>query len=272
MNRRVLSALLGALSVCAAAVSVAAPPQYAVVDLGVDSVPGTGLLVIRQSIQSPRQDLPSSGGTNCQFGNVVNHVYVEFDSVAIGDTCAAPIGQHAAKWTFAGGQWNLTDLGTLPGSHPDIWGDYSVATDYNTAGDIVGTSQSTYSTLNIGYPYVADHGFIYNNGQWTDLIPIAGPYYFSSASGVNASREVVGSTNTISSVTGETLNRAFIYIDGKMYNLTFYLVGGPTVLLTNATGIDCQGNIGATGTPAGSVIEHHYLLIRQGPARTSCPK
>jgi probable HAF family extracellular repeat protein len=205
-------------------------------------------------------------------GIVWNEVYVEFSNFAVGATCVAPLGQHAATWTSSGGQSKLTDLGTLPGSHPDTGGDFSVATDYNTAGDIVGTSQSAYFTNNIGNPYVADHGFIYNNGQWTDLIPIAGPNYFSSASGVNASREVVGSTNTISSVTGETLNRAFIYIDGKMYNLTFYLVGGPTVLLTNATGIDCQGNIGATGTPAGSVYVHDYLLVRQGPARTSCPK
>ena len=51
---------------------------------------------------------------------------------------------------------------------------------------------------------------------------------------MNDSHEVVGGTETISNVTGELLNRAFVYIDGTMYNLTFYLVGGPKVLLTRA--------------------------------------
>lgn len=272
MNSRVCSALLGALSASAAAICVAAPPQYAVIDLGADWLAGAGLRVIRQGVQSPRQDLPSSGGTKCQFGIVRNEVFAEFDNIAVGDTCEDPIGQQAAKWTAGtNGQWTLTDLGTLPGSQPDISGNFSRAEDFNTVGDIVGTSQSAFGTNHPGSPRVADHGFIYNNGQWTDLTPIAGPNYFSSASSVNDSHEVVGSTNTISNATGETLNRAFVYINGKMYNLTFYLVGGPTVLLTSATGIDCQGNIGAVGAPAGSFSEHSYLLVRQGPPRTNCP-
>jgi hypothetical protein len=45
MNRSVFSALLGALSVSAAAISVAAPHQYAVIDLGADWIAGTGLRV-----------------------------------------------------------------------------------------------------------------------------------------------------------------------------------------------------------------------------------
>jgi hypothetical protein len=57
-----------------------------------------------------------------------------------------------------------------------------------------------------------------------------------------------------------------------MYNLTFYLVGGPTVLLSDASAIDCQGNISAIGTPAtgGSGRPHSYLLVRQGAPRTNC--
>ena len=85
------------------------------------------------------------------------------------------------------------------------------------------------------------------------------------------SREVVGWTQTISSTTGQVLQRAFIYTGDTMYNLTFYLAGGPTVLLSDAYGIDCQGNIAATGVAASGGTQHNYLLVRQGTARTSCP-
>ena len=89
---------------------------------------------------------------------------------------------------------------------------------------------------------------------------------------MNDSREVVGSTNTISSATGEVLNRAFVYIGGKMYNLTFYLVVGSTALLQDAYWIDCEGDIAAIGTPAGGRTTHSYLLVRQGTPRTNCPQ
>jgi hypothetical protein len=65
-------------------------------------------------------------------------------------------------------------------------------------------------------------------------------------------------------------NAAFIYIGGTMYNLTFYLVGGPTVLLSDAWGIDCQGNISAIGTSAAGGTPHSYLLVRQGAQRSGC--
>ena len=68
------------------------------------------------------------------------------------------------------------------------------------------------------------------------------------------------------------LNRAFLYTGGTMYNLTFYLVGGPTVLLSTAYWTDCQGNIAAIGTPAAGGTTHSYLLVRQGAARANCPK
>ncbi len=81
----------------------------------------------------------------------------------------------------------------------------------------------------------------------------------------------MGSTQTISSTNQSVLQRAFLYTNGIMYNLTFYLVGGPTALLTDALWIDCQGNIAAIGTPASGGNTHSYLLIRQGAARTNCP-
>jgi uncharacterized membrane protein len=110
----------------------------------------------------------------------------------------------------------------------------------------------------------------YKNGVMTDLGSIAGINYYSEANSINDSHEIVGATNTISSIDKSVLFRAFLYTNGTMYNLTFYLVGGPTALLTNALWIDCQGNIAAVGTPAPGGNTHAYLLVRQGAART-CP-
>jgi probable HAF family extracellular repeat protein len=160
----------------------------------------------------------------------------------------------------------------LPNARWGLEGDVASALDFNTLGDIVGYSNSVYDTAVQPSHEVAIHGFIYNNGNWTELIPIAGVNYHSAAEGINDSREVVGTTDTISSVTGAVLQRAFMYVGGTMYNLTFYLVGGPTVLLSDAYGIDCQGNIAAIGTPAAGGRTHSYLLVRQGPARTTCPQ
>jgi len=57
-----------------------------------------------------------------------------------------------------------------------------------------------------------------------------------------------------------------------MYILTFFEVGGPNVLLSDAFSIDCRGNIAAVGTPASGGSIHNYRLVRQGTPRTSCPK
>jgi hypothetical protein len=109
---------------------------------------------------------------------------------------------------------------------------------------------------------------MWHDGVIKDLGAIAGNEYNSSAEGFNDSNEIVGTTNTISNATQEVLNRAFIDIDGTMYNLTFYEVGGPKFLLSDATAIDCQGNISAVGTPAGGGSTHSYLLLRQGSTRS----
>jgi len=204
---------------------------------------------------------------------VAPYIEAQYGNVAVGATCEPDYGNQAAKWTVASdGTVTLTDLGRLPGAGGDVNGPYSAAYDFNNVGDIVGVSQSNAEQNHAGCPCVALHGFIYNNGTWTDLVPIAGPAYESIAYAVNDSHEVVGVTDTISSTTGEVLNRAFVYIGGTMYNLTFYLVGGPTVLLSSALWIDCQGNIAAVGTPAAGGTTHNYLLVRQGAARTNCPK
>lgn len=274
MNRFVPGTLLGVLSLSAAAVSVAAAPQYAVTDLGL-ATPGEGLIWQGKEVQ-PGTGYPLAGGSQCNTGAnlILAQNGVIPGSIAVGSSnCGGDFGEQAAKWTLgSNGSITVIDIGVLPGSFGDVNGPFSRAYDFNNVGDIVGLSQSAFGTNHAGAPLVAQHGFIYNNGTWTDLTPIAGPNYNSWAKAVNDSHEVVGQTDTISSATGETLHRAFAYIGGQMYNLTFFLVGGPTVLLSDALWIDCQGNIAAVGTPAAGGGTHNYLLVRQGPARTNCPK
>jgi hypothetical protein len=164
----------------------------------------------------------------------------------------------------------IADLGVLPGSAAVAGPGQptSTALSFNNSGDVVGYSTSAYSSSLSSTPQAATHAVYWNGDIIKDLGAIAGNGYNSSAEGLNDSNEIVGSTTTISSITNEPLTRAFIYIDGTMSNLTFYLVGGPQELLSDATAIDCQGNISAVGTPAAGGSTHTYLLLRQGAPRS----
>ena len=277
MNRRVLRALLGALTIAATTTCLADPPQYALIDLGSTKAAAAGLpWKLRQGTLAPPW-FPSTASV-CQNGTS-SWVWAGYGEVAVGGTCAStPNGgatDDAAMWTTSGGTTTLTDFGVLPAPDVSITGGSATIHGFNTKGDFVGSGAYTYGT-SAPCPCFATHGFIYNNGQWTDLTPIAGYQYDSNAEAVNDSHEVVGQTTTISSNGSEALlQRAFVYIDGSTYNLTFYVIGGPTALLEDAYWIDCQGNIAAVGIPntsSSSVTLHNYLLVRQGPARTNCPQ
>lgn len=242
--------------------AVAATPSYAVIDLGIqqsgEGLPWQGIVGTPASAFYP---VPS-GATGTLYASnsvatvgVVNQSGQEFD---------------AALWT-ADSRGNLvfTNIGILPGGVGVGRPPSAIAYGVNKVGDVVGVTDTPYAA-NVSNAQSASHAFLWNSGTMRDLGSIAGNGYFSQAEGVNDSREIVGWTDTISSATGETLRRAFVYIDGTMFNLTFYLVDGPTVLLSDATAIDCQGNISAIGKPAsgGSGWPHTYLLIRQGAKRT----
>lgn len=275
MNANHLRALLGVLPLGVSAVCVAAAPQYTLIDLGSTEVAGAGLVWQIQQSQLLLPNWPSSGGTECTGGTSGGYIWAQYplSNIEVGATCEPARGQQAAKWLVNGGSATLTDLGRLPGALTDENGPFSVAYNFNNVGDIVGQSQSNSLSYSAACPAcVALHGFVYNNGAWTDLVPIAGAGYESIANSTNDSHEVVGWTNTVSSSTGEVLNRAFVYTGGTMYNLTFYLVGGPTALLQNAYWIDCEGDIAAIGTPAAGGTTHNYLLVRQGTPRTNCPQ
>jgi probable HAF family extracellular repeat protein len=244
----------------------ATPSQYAVIDLGIQQA-GEGLLwrgLISTAV--PFSYPVPQGGTGLIFAS---NSFAEVGMITNAD---GNDDVHAAMWRHSGSTVALTDIGVLPGT--GAFGvSLAVAQGVNLVGDVVGVSDSAYPSESPGTSGPTQHAFLWNNGVMKDLGTMAGNGYFSSAEAVNDSHEVVGWTNTISTATGAALQRAFVYINGTMYNLTFYLIGGPAVLLSEASAIDCQGNISAVGTPAsgGSGKPHNYLLIRQGSART-CPK
>jgi probable HAF family extracellular repeat protein len=199
-------------------------------------------------------------------------VYSSNSVAAVGISHFSGAGADAVRWVTSNGTVTLTDLGVLPGAGSPGGRPSSVAYGLNLVGDIVGQSDTHYLSNIVNSTQTVPHAFLWNSGVMTDLGTIAGENYTSAANGVNDSHEIVGVTNTISSASGQILNRAFVHIGGTMYNLTFFLVGGPTALLSDATAIDCQGNISAVGTPAAGGSTHTYLLVRQGTARTGCPQ
>ena len=269
------------LSVCLPLPALAAP-QFTVTDLGPANRAGGGLLWHGVAGQAENY-LPSLGGMP-----ITNVVYQEFGSLRVGSSEVDPEGRqvHAALWQSASsGGFTVTDLGVLPGATGDVTDDgpQSFAYALNSAGDVVGASQTAFPATSSD-AYTVYHAFLWNSGAMRDLgtlaIPNSNPQishgftsdnYSSQGEGVNDSHEVVGTSQAISSADNSTLQRAFYYADGTLYNLSFLLSGAPASLrLTDATGIDCQGNIAAVGTDLNTGATHSYLLTRVGAPR-SCP-
>jgi len=265
MNRSYLGALLLALPLCTSAIAQTAP-QYALVDLGETDYSGQGMIWADRGLTFISPDWKWPTLAPCTPGNQNTYTTPQFLNnsliVSLGKSCTKT-GEHAVMWTYSPeSPIALTDIGVLPGALADQSG----ASGSNEVGDVVGASATAFTSSN-GTP--AFHAFLWNSGRFTDLGSIAGNTHNSTAVAVNSSHEVLGTTETISSVDGTLLTRVFVYTGGKMYNLSFYTVGGLTALLTGAKWIDCQGNISATGFPVNKPgLQHSYLLVRQGPART----
>jgi probable HAF family extracellular repeat protein len=264
MNRSYFVATLAALPFCTFAIAATAP-QYTLIDLGETEYIGQGMIWADRTIEDINGFVPTPapctlGNHNFQFTPVLMSGQ---SFISVGSGCTTN-GSHAVKWTNTENVEGtvLTDVGVLPGALEDS----SAAIGANEVGDVVGESATAF---NGAFTRVATHAFLWNSGNMTDLGVIAGPNYTSKAVAVNDSHEVIGVSDAISTTTGEILNRAFVYTNGKMYNLTFFTTGGPSALLEDARWIDCQGNIAAVGRPASQpAIRHSYLLVRQGPPRT----
>lgn len=128
---------------------------------------------------------------------------------------------------------------------PDTANGFSVANGLNDKDDVVGVS--------------GDHAFLYRRGTLTDLGTLPGDAS-SSANAINNNGEIVGASVAVDGVT----SRAFIYVNGQMYDLNSLLdtaipIAG-SVKLEEAVGINSHGWIAANGTRDGQ--RYAYLLKR----------
>ncbi len=153
-----------------------------------------------------------------------------------GQVVGIGVNLDAALWTKRG---TTTDLGTLGGS-------FSVAAGLNTFSQVVGFSPTTGNT--------DTHAFLWTKaGGIKDLGTLGGD--FSSAHGINALGQIVGDSDA---TTGGFLH-AFLWTNGGgMRDLNTLILAGSGWVLSEATGINLQGQIVGTGSVSGEV--HGFLL------------
>jgi len=159
----------------------------------------------------------------------------------------------------------------------------SLATSVNDSGVAAGVAFD-FSFTEFKDPQAQAHAVVFNtDGSVTDL-GVVGSDQSSIATGINNSGWVVGFSSEnppdftiqlqpiLENPTGTT--RAFVYANGKMYDLNTLLVNGTGWSLGYATAINNNGQIVGTGifqSPSGAV-QHGFLLTPMaaapGPAIT----
>ncbi len=178
-------------------------------------------------------------------------------------------GDHA--YLFANG--SLTDLGVLGNRHPATSLGTSIAYGLNNKDDVVGQSEVSVPSADPNCPDCLVHAFLWHAGKLSDLGNLGHvPGWNSSATAINDAGEIVGSADA--NVSNQPTSRAFVYIDGVMYNLTFMVYARDlNVRLVNAVGINCNGWIVANGyNTATPNVNRVYLLIPKAtPIRAGCP-
>jgi probable HAF family extracellular repeat protein len=139
---------------------------------------------------------------------------------------------------------HLTDLGTLGGAGSEALG-------INQNGLIVGDSETRNGST---------HGFVFNGNSIRDLGTLNGFDKASYARAVNDSGQIVGESD------GDTQKRAFVYTNGKMFDLTQLAVNlrkAGFSALDVADGINSEGWIVGFGTTLDGRI-NAFLAIPVG--------
>ncbi len=187
------------------------------------------------------QNLRTLGGTNSEGYDINDSGQVTGYSELFGSF-------EAHAFLYSNGA--IQDLGTLGGSS------YGYA--INNSGQVIGAS---YTGPAVGIY----HAFLYSNGMMQDLGTLGG--MLSSASDINASGKVVGSSLTSSSGQQTTLygnGHAFLYDNGAMTDLNSLLDPSSQlalyVTLDSATSINDMGLITAYGIDSRTGQSHGYLL------------
>jgi probable HAF family extracellular repeat protein len=198
-------------------------------------------------------DCPIGGAAGCaSMWSGPNHVFAALPLLPIPPSVVFCVRQssnalainnhgHIVGWANSCGagavEWQDGNITLLA---PD--GDYfSVANALNDRDEVVGISG-------------AGHAFLYRRGALSDLGTLPGDET-SSANAINEDGEIVG----VSVATDGVTSRAFIYLNGQMYDLNSLIPAG-SVKLEEAVGINSYGWIAANGTREGQ--QHAYLLTR----------
>jgi uncharacterized membrane protein len=147
-----------------------------------------------------------------------------------------------------------------------------VANGLNNHDDVVGQSETNLSSPSCS-GCSALHASLWKEGALTDLGNLGHiDQWTSSATAINDSAEIVGSADA--DVSGVPTIRAFVYMSGSMYNLTFTVLHRDlNVRLVNAVGINCNGWIVANGYNISQpTVNRVYLLVpAANPLRAGCP-
>ena len=183
-------------------------------------------------------DLGSFGGTS-GFGQMVNNrTQVIGVSNLPGDAT-----QHGFLWEDG----NLQDLGTLGGT-------YSSPNWLNEAGEVVGGA-TTQADLN----YFA---FLWKNGKMTSLGALDGDPC-SQGNAINEKGQIVGESASCDFL---TVQRAFLWERGSMFDLNRLIPANSSLTLSAAWNINDRGEIVGVGVPPGGstntdFVGHLFLLI-----------
>ena len=207
--------------------------------------------------------LPGYGTSSTIAINNLGHVAGVSDAGEGTDpNTAVSFGVHAFLYTGPG---KIQDLGALARSKDGS--DNSEGDGINDLDEVVGASTTAIPARNSSNQPcstcgVASHAFLWHAGKMQDLGDLAGiPGWDSKADSINHSGAIVGWSDSL--VSGQSAHRAFLYVNGKMLNLQFYVYDrDPNVRLTEAVGINAAGWIVANGfnvkTPN---VNRAYLLI-----------
>ena len=211
--------------------------------------------------------LPDYGTSTATAINNLGHV-AGFSQAGEGTdpNTAVSFGIHAFLYNGPG---KMTDLGALAlsGDGSDDSEGYGI----NDLNEVVGISTTAIPARNSDNQAcsdcgVASHAFLWRAGKMQDLGNLASiPGWDSHADSISDAGEIVGWSDSI--VNGASTHRAFLYVDGQMLNLQFYVHDrDPNVRLTEAVGINCLGWIVANGFNVNSPdVARAYLLIPRPP-------
>jgi probable HAF family extracellular repeat protein len=182
------------------------------------------------------------------------------DTKEMGNGCPSGNSDDDRDHAFLYQHGQLQYLGSL--SHVM---DISQAWGINAAEQIVGGSAFGDCSSN---PTAMFHAFLWHHGAMIDLGTLASPSYQSRADAINDSGDIVG----YSDVNAQQLEHAFLYTGGKMLDLNSLIDPAdplrPYVTLSEATAINCTGDIAALGWDSrDNSRQHGYLVVREGEDR-----